>query len=119
MLLTRVSNGATAAELLEANADFGEIISFEFCALNTVSVEDLSNVNVSVYPNPSNGSFTLQIAAAGNKTVRLTDLSGKIIKEIITSEQSIQFSENTVSSGVYLVNVSTELGSITKKLIVK
>ena len=119
MLLTRVSNGATAAELLEANADFGEIISFEFCALNTVSLEDLSNVNVSVYPNPSNGSFTVQIAAAGNKTVRLTDLSGKIIKEIITSEQSIQFSENTVSSGVYLVNVSTELGSITKKLIVK
>jgi hypothetical protein len=119
MVLTRSSNGVTAAELLEADADFGSSISYEFCAQDNASLDHFSNGNVSLYPNPSNGSFTLSVQAVGNKTVRLTDLSGKLIKEVTTTEQNIQFHEHTVSSGVYLVNVSNEFGSVTKKLIIE
>lgn len=119
MELSRQSNGDLLAELTEANSNFGSTITFNFCAENTASLNEFTSNNVKLYPNPSNGLFTVGVDFAGSKTITLTDLTGKVIKNVITSKDSVQFNEYVVSSGVYLVTVITEVGTITKKLIIE
>ena len=119
MELTRQTNGDLLAELTEANSDFGSTITFNFCAENTASLNEFSTNNVKLYPNPTNGLFTVDVSFSGSKTIRVTDLTGKVIKEVSTSNDSVQFNQNDVSSGVYLVAVITEVGTITKKLIIE
>ncbi len=119
MELTRLTNGALLAELTEANSNFGSSITFDFCAENTASINEFSNDKVTVYPNPSEGMFTVDVSFSGIKTIDVTDLAGKVIEKVSTSDNSVTFNEDKISSGVYLVSVSTDSGNVTKKLIIK
>lgn len=119
MQLTRLTNGDLLAELTEANSNFGSSVTFQFCAENTASIEEFGPSNVTIYPNPSNGNFTVNIAVEGQKSVVITDLAGKIVSELETSESSIAIDGNHLTAGVYLVTATTIKGKVTKKLIVK
>lgn len=119
MQLTRLTNGELLDELTEANSNFGSSITFPFCAENTASLEEFTADKVSLYPNPSSGTFTVNISFNGDKAIRLTDLRGKVIKEITTNQSKVEFNQSLVSSGVYLVTVTTEKGTVTKKLIIE
>lgn len=119
MELTRQSNGAVLAELLEADADFGSSITFPFCAENTAGIEEFDASDVLVYPNPSNGNFIVSVNVEGQKTIVITDLAGKIVEIVNTTDNTIAINNPKLTAGVYLVKTNTLKGQITKKLIVK
>ena len=77
----------------------------------------------SVYPNPSNGTVNIYLSSAelGNADVKITNLLGEVISEtsINTSAQrKISFNLENSSNGIYFVNVKTNSGSATKKVMV-
>ena len=121
MELSRNTNGQVVAELLEADADFGNSISFNFCAQNLANLayETLAN-NISVYPNPSKGIFTIDMPGVeGEKIVTLLDVTGKIVSTQSTFTDSLELNEATLKSGVYIASIQTEVGTITRKVIVE
>jgi hypothetical protein len=72
-----------------------------------------------VYPNPSDGLFQIKWSEPVSLDLSIYDLSGKLIfskKESIGGSDAIDLSQ--VSQGVYFLNVKTDNGSFTKKLIV-
>ncbi len=87
---------------------------------NYVSVDKPEQIidNVRVYPNPNNGSFTLYL----DKEILLnqifiTDINGRIVKEIIPQnipKQKINFDG---SSGVYFIRLITSEGNRALRLI--
>jgi hypothetical protein len=121
MELSRNTNGQVVAELLEADADFGSSTSFNFCAANLASVayETLEN-NVTVYPNPSKGIFTIEMPGVdGEKVVTLLDVTGKIVASQTTFMNLIELNESALKAGVYIASIQTEIGTITRKVIVE
>lgn len=89
-------------------------------AENTVSVEESENIEwrVSVFPNPTNESFTLDL---GEKTqlnrIFITDINGRLIKEITpqnVAQYKISFEG---SAGVYFLNLVGDNRHKTLKLI--
>jgi alpha-tubulin suppressor-like RCC1 family protein len=71
--------------------------------------------NVKIYPNPSTGIFTISLEEEANVSVH--DMLGKVIytNKVKAGNNSIDISN--YQSGVYLLNVKTENGSLTKKII--
>jgi len=68
-----------------------------------------------LYPNPSSGKFTIaQDEAIGH--IVITDVSGKIVKQLDSDNLSQEIDMQGVESGLYFLRTST--GS-TKKLILK
>ena len=69
----------------------------------------------SIYPNPSNGDFTVEVNA-NNAEIMVTDLLGKVIlkSKITQLKTNLHLTEN----GIYIVYVSSNEGSAIKKLIV-
>ena len=67
---------------------------------------------ISVYPNPSNGNFTLDYNSEENTnaTVRIYDLTGKIAlvqnAQLHAGDNSINLSLNNLSSGMYFVELN-------------
>lgn len=81
-----------------------------------LSVTDYENNYVTMIPNPSNGSINF-VGLIANSTVEIYNLLGQLQhKEQIDSTNSIDLN---LSSGVYLVKISAEHKTITKKLIIK
>ncbi|WP_418262499.1 BNR-4 repeat-containing protein [Flavobacterium faecale] len=60
---------------------------------------------VKVYPNPSNGNFTIAIDSSGKATVSIFDILGKVRYSASTTEGKLEVAGN-FEPGVYLIKVT-------------
>lgn len=90
----------------------GEITSVDV----TTSIRNASVVAVGVYPNPSTGSFTLNVNA-DNYVVEVVDYSGAVVNRLKLSGMSNTITIN--SKGIYLLKVITSEGVAVQRVIIK
>ena len=98
----------------------------DFC-IATITLGTNDNpafTDLSVYPNPNTGDFTLSLNAAASEFILIEafDVSGRLIYEQQFSGRS-QFKEqiylNNVNSGLYLLKISDEnRRSVVKKILI-
>ena len=84
-----------------------------------------SNIEISdahfvcVYPNPTEGLFTLQFETEGEYNVTINDLSGKLVLRQTVSGLSIQMDIISYPAGVYLLTVDNGKQQSTKRVVKK
>ena len=72
----------------------------------------------SVFPNPSNGIFTLNFSGANEKNIVVYDLMGKIVFEKNNSaDATLTLDLANEATGVYLVKVVIDGEIVLKKII--
>lgn len=70
----------------------------------------------SVYPNPSNGVFTIDLKSSTLiEKVSLTDISGK--QMAVTLDANNSFDISSYNTGVYILNLQTSEGVLNKRII--
>jgi BspA type Leucine rich repeat region (6 copies)/Secretion system C-terminal sorting domain len=87
-----------------------------FQSVTTLKTNHFSIANdVKVYPNPSTGIFNISIQE--DASVEVHDMLGKVIytNKVKSGNSTIDISN--YQSGMYLLQVETENGSVTKKII--
>ncbi|MBP0905227.1 T9SS type A sorting domain-containing protein [Mariniflexile gromovii] len=87
-------------------------------ALTLDIIEQFIKMEVVLYPNPANHVVNIK----RNKGIQITsielfDISGKKVNINLSSNNTINV--NNLSDGIYLLNIFSENGAVTKKLIVK
>ncbi len=87
--------------------------------------ETIVESSINLYPNPSKYSTELSFNLVKTDVVRisLADMTGRQVQRIENrnmnaGEQSVLIPTADLSSGIYLVNLSTSAGNIVRKLIV-
>lgn len=84
----------------------------------TLSVINAEQINFVMYPNPvSNGFVTIQLNHGGEKEIEIYDLHGKSVFQSKTDSNVIDV--QSLSTGLYLVKVTSDNVSQIKKLIIK
>ena len=78
--------------------------TFTSTVSTTVGINELSLVDVAVYPNPSNGIFTIE-ASAEMETAYITDLSGKLIYTGDLSGNEATINAAQFANGTYFLSV--------------
>ena len=98
-----------------ASATTGGIAKYTGTVLTKESFE--SN-GLLVYPNPVNDMFTIQngnnIAING---VTISDINGRTVKTINVNTIENQINISDLNSGVYFLNITSDKGTSTKKII--
>lgn len=85
-------------------------------AASVVSDHSLTQNNLEAFPNPTNGFLTIPVD--GNKIIRITDLSGRILKSFATDQKSISLID--LPTGMYFITIITnENGIISTQKILK
>lgn len=124
------SNGQTAPGYSKSN-DCGEInfvdisdfdgpnvhlVLFPTGNVTTLGVEDFDSTNktISLYPNPVKSvlNFSEEVS-----NVKITDISGKTVKQLSVKETSVNVSE--LPKGVYILSAITQEGEAFAKKIIK
>ena len=82
-----------------------------------LSTEEFSNTEVSVFPNPVISILTVQNSAEFELTITINDISGKIIKTLMSQRVNIEIDFEQESSGVYFVNIASKTKSSTFKIL--
>lgn len=100
-----------------------ENLSLEVCSVQIIplSIEDNSLIEFSLYPNPTNGKFTIQFATPLNAvTFKIFDMLGRTIyfeKGLTNLQEKKQIDITSVPSGIYILKIETETGNFSKKLL--
>ncbi|MDF2438846.1 MAG: hypothetical protein K0Q95_3222 [Bacteroidota bacterium] len=127
----RKLNSPMAGEVIQNKA----YIYFDFnapvitnTAINTYNVaasvgETSSNRRISVYPNPFNDQTTFVINGTdlnGHCSFVMTDVLGKVVREITTADKQFTVSREGLNNGMYFYSIMTRDGLLANgKLIIK
>lgn len=84
----------------------------------TAGTEDFANAKFSVYPNPANDVINVSYADAIDG-VTITDLNGRVVKQVALGVNEGQINISDLSQGVYILNASANGKSITEKIVKK
>lgn len=84
-----------------------------------VSTDKHQQQKISLYPNPSEDVLNITCGNETIETVKITDLNGKVIKDVSTKGQAVQVNIADLVTGTYIVTVSANGKSITEKFVRK
>jgi CubicO group peptidase (beta-lactamase class C family) len=120
--LVVVRTGSSAYGVASASSPFdnelwGYINDLDLdCTVTGISNPVSDNI-VSIYPNPSNGIFTVELAQK-NFDILITDLSGNRILAVKEFSGKAEISCDNFPNGVYVVQISTNRDIYFQKLLV-
>ncbi len=83
------------------------------CHPVSVETTTANDATLTVFPNPNNGSFTIQLLAAADKQVHyvITNMVGEKIREFVSNTNTPADVSLNVSAGLYFVSAITADGS--------
>ncbi len=75
------------------------------------------NSQITVYPNPNNGSFVIETNTTTKQTVQVYDVTGKVVlSQVINGKTNIDASN--LSEGVYNISIASKEGVVNKRLVI-
>lgn len=94
--------------------------------LNTINnlITGISNFNadrnqINIYPNPFSTSSTIEFSSEQkNTTIQITDMLGKLIKEIKVTGRHCILEKGTMKAGVYFVRITDEQKNVVNRKII-
>jgi hypothetical protein len=89
-----------------------------FNVTTNLSNDSFLAANLSVYPNPTSSVVNISntLNAVVN-TVEIADLNGRVVKTLNVNNTEAQISISDLAAGVYMLKVSTDQGTATKKIV--
>lgn len=83
---------------------------------SSVKYPEVAKFNV--YPNPTSGELNI----TGNERIeriKMVNLAGQVIQESVVGGNNFSFNTGNIPSGLYLLNITTEKGTVTRKVSVR
>jgi len=94
-----------------------ETCSYEVEVLAFVGISDIVEAGISISPNPSNGIF--KIETKSNFDVSISDISGKVVKQLTINSHIQTIDLSNQSSGIYFVKFTNDTTVKTAKIIIE
>ncbi len=92
-------------------------LTHNFFTGDQTSVNETNNTEIQIFPNPSNGIFTIQNNELQIKNIEIIDITGKIIhnQQFVISNSQFVIKEK----GVYFIKLQTENQIFTRKIVIQ
>jgi hypothetical protein len=106
-----------------ANGNYAVVVTQGFCTdtsgcvnIQSVAVAETNEANVSVYPNPFSGIFTITNCPL-SAVVTITDAQGKLVLSSTGSSSRVAVDLTSEPSGVYFVEIRAGESVIRKRAV--
>ncbi|MCU0350243.1 MAG: T9SS type A sorting domain-containing protein [Flavobacterium sp.] len=100
---------------ITGNATGCESVAVVNAACEALSTSDFNLAAVSLFPNPTDAIFSIEIPNEVVKQVRIFDVTGKMLLDSNQSTVNV----SALLAGVYMVNIETESGKIGVSKLIK
>jgi hypothetical protein len=83
------------------------------------AVVDAERPTLSAYPNPTTDYINIQTASSKMKQIVILSINGRVMEQLTSSSESVEFNVASYDNGMYVVKISDEDNSATLKFIKK
>lgn len=115
-----IENASGLKDVADIVQEFFDTSFVDDCVQDELSLEDLSQTDFSIFPNPSQGEFIVSLAQDfSNAQAEILDISGRVVMsklKLTSNETHIQLNE---PSGVYLLRLTVDGHKATKRIILQ
>ncbi len=73
----------------------------------------------SIYPNPTKDVINISNATDAIENVTITDMNGRVVKQVVMGVNEGQINISDLSQGVYILNATSNGKSVTEKIVKK
>ena len=87
------------------------------CISSGIDLTAKNNHTLIVYPNPSNGNFSIETNTMEKQNLQVFDINGKMVLNQYISNQT-KIDASSLSEGVYNINVTNNTSIINKRLVI-
>ena len=101
----------------DATSGCSSIDSISVIVTGCLALNELSNTNIKVYPNPSNGIILISFEGVMANYTLMNNSGKTLLSDKISSMKIIDLS--TFSNGIYFIKISIENETYTEKLIIQ
>ncbi|OFY36132.1 MAG: hypothetical protein A2W91_04930 [Bacteroidetes bacterium GWF2_38_335] len=102
-------------DVLSASVDDDKIAWYE--NLLVTGIETIQQNSISIYPNPTNGEFTIKTNEM--QRIDIFNLNGQLINQTEAMKDEMKIDLNGNSKGIYTVKVITSKGTSVHKVVVE
>lgn len=103
-----------------SSVSYGEVEDYTVNVQAAASVNDFFAKNISIYPNPTVDVFNLTSTTAVVQNITLTDLNGRVVKNMsVSSLSDTEVNISDLTAGMYFITVQTDLGIGSAKVVKK
>lgn len=89
------------------------------CEEGTWNLEELNDLSVTIFPNPSTGIVSLSNHDKSLLSLTVYDAQGKILKELPSSNKNtIEIDLSSQRSGIYFFHIKTQKSMVVKRIVV-
>jgi uncharacterized repeat protein (TIGR03803 family) len=97
-------------------------VIFRYCIPSTAGIQQVTSINnqISIYPNPSNGSFTIETNATTKQTIQIYDVNGQtVLSQSINGKATTTMIDVTsLNEGIYNISIISNEGVINKRVVI-
>ena len=103
----------------QATSGYGYGVTLDdICVDAALSINDVDNLDVIIYPNPVDGEFiTISSPINGVKNIEIFDLNGRMVMNTTISGNTLDLS--SFNSGFYLIKVTIDDQTKVSKLVIR
>ena len=83
------------------------------------AVNDVSPSQFNVYPNPSNGVFTIELDGNAKYDVTVNNVLGQTVYATSTTSMNITIDLSSFEKGIYTIELKNNTSAYTEKVIVE
>ena len=109
-------SGLKTVEVVAKYDDKESVGLFDLIEFN-VDIEENDIENISIYPNPAKDFVKVTNGKSQMAKVKVYNCLGMMIEEIEVNTNEIEINTSDYKSGVYFINIETENGNFTKKVM--
>jgi hypothetical protein len=85
---------------------------------SVLGADKFTKTNFSAFPNPTSAIINVTNASALISAIQVTDLNGRIVKSSsFNGVNNAEINISDLASGVYMMNISSDKGTVTKKIV--
>ena len=85
--------------------------------ITTGLTEEKENI-ASVYPNPSNGLFTIELSTKEKQNLQLFDMAGNVVLSQAIENGKATIDANNLAAGIYNISIKGNDSVSNKKLVI-
>lgn len=104
---------------LYAGQDLGGIYRYEHDETSNVSLPEIEQSNLNIYPNPTIGTITISSGEVQIERVELINLQSQLVYSETTSAKKLSIDLSEYPAGVYFVSAALSNGQMVTRKVVK
>lgn len=98
-------------------ADEWVVVKGEVTTPEGIGYEEIEATQFNVYPNPA--TSTVFVETNGNAQVSIIDMTGRVVKEMVITDNVSAINIEDINEGVYFIMIQNENNRVVEKLVVK